>query len=352
VRAQAFAYASGVILSFLGLAVLLIALQKGGPEAGWGYQMQSPIFVGCLALVLFVVGLNLSGYFEFPVLFGNVASSGAAKDSKLGSFLTGVLAVLVATPCTAPFMAPAIGFALTQSTAVIFAVFANLGLGLAAPFVLISLVPHAIRLLPKPGAWMIIFKQLLAFPMYLSAVWLLWVLAREAGLDAAFVALLGMVLIAFALWLWQRDALLLRVVAVLIVIIGGGAVVTLLHPVSTSQNTLRSHAENFSRARLDALRKEGKAVFVDATADWCITCKVNESVALASPEVMQAFEQQHITYMVADWTHDDTGITQYLESFGRRGVPLYVYYPAAPDSAPVVLPQILTPSIVMKAIAP
>jgi len=337
VRKQGLAYALGATLSFLGLAFLLILLQKGGAAIGWGYQMQSPVFVASLAFLLLAIGLNLSGYFELPTLFGN---AGTAEDSTIGSFVTGILAVMVATPCTAPFMATAVGFALTGGTFVIIAVFASLGIGFAAPFLLISLYPKLVSALPKPGAWMLTFKQFLAFPIYLTVVWLLWVLTREAGADAAAIALLGMVAISFALWLWQHTA---RVLALLIAIAGVGFALTMMHPAPPSPK-----AEPFSQDKLSELRKAGGGVFVDATADWCITCKVNETVALSSPKVMEAFKQKHITYMVADWTHGDMDITHYLESFGRRGVPIYVYYP--PQGEPKVLPQLLTESVVLEAI--
>ncbi len=351
VRLQGIAYAAGVILSFLILAALLITIQSGGKLVGWGYQMQSPVFVTALAYLLFIVGLNLSGYFELPVLLGDVGGEAVAKDNSWSSFWTGMLAVVVATPCTAPFMASAVGFALTQSIPVILAVFICLGLGLASPFLLISLFPRLATLLPKPGMWMLRFKQFLAFPMYLSVVWLVWVLAREVGADGVGIALLGIVFLTFALWLWQRDSLF---VSALGAILSAVIIITTLfslHVMPGGKAASHLQAEPFSMARLDALRAEDKAVFVDATADWCITCKVNETVALSSQTVKSAFADKHITYLVADWTNDDMEITKYLASFGRRGVPIYVYYPPN-KGEPVVLPQILTPSIVLKVINP
>lgn len=345
VRMHGLVYSIGVVASFLALASVLIAIQLSGKSIGWGYQMQSPMFVLGLAVIVFLVGLNLSGYFELPSLFGNVGSGVAAKDSLVGSFATGVLAVMVATPCTAPFMAPAIGFALTQSIEVVLVVFASLGFGLAAPFLLLSMFPKLIKLLPKPGAWMLGFKQAVAFPMYGCTVWLLWILAREAGEDALFVVMSGFVALAFAVWLIRMRAKYTGLLLAVLVIAG---MAEFMHFTHNANSTIMT-SEAFSPARLQALRDEGKPVFVDATADWCITCKVNEHTALSSKEIRKLFEQKHIIYMVADWTHDDKDITAYLQSFGRAGVPIYVYYP--PDhGAPVVLPQVLTKAIVEDAV--
>jgi thiol:disulfide interchange protein DsbD len=348
VRAQGIAYTVGVIVSFLLLASVLILLRSGGQAVGWGYQMQSPVFVASLAVLMFAVGLNLSGYFELPVLFGNVGAETAGKRNLFGSFTTGILAVMVATPCTAPFMAPALGFALTCGAPVVLAIFTSLGFGFASPFLLISIFPRMVSLLPKPGEWMNIFKQFLAFPIYLTVVWLLWVLTREAGADAGSITLVSMVIVTFALWLWHRESSVARFVALVVAIGGLSFTTAMVHTVPASQAMIHKQAEPFSAQRLDELRKQGKAVLVDATADWCITCKVNEAVALSSPKVMRAFADRQITYMVADWTHGDMDITRFLESFGRSGVPIYVFYPAN-NGAPVVLPQILTESIVLEA---
>lgn len=294
---QGISYTAGVVLSFLLIAAVMLALKATGSVIGWGFQLQNPAFVGFLALVMLLVSANLLGLFELPVLFGQKATG--VDDSKLsGSFLTGVLAVLVATPCTAPFMATAIGATLTYPPAEALAVFAALGLGMASPFLLISFWPAARALLPKPGAWMHRFKQLLAIPMLATAAWLIWVLVQ------------------------------------------------LINPAPV---TLENGHEAYSAARLSELRAQNKPVFVDATAAWCLSCKVNERVALKPDEMQQFFREKNITMMVADWTNSDPEITKFLAEFGRNGVPLYVYYP--PDNAaPRVLPQVLTQSIVRKAI--
>ncbi|HEU5046931.1 MAG TPA: protein-disulfide reductase DsbD domain-containing protein [Rickettsiales bacterium] len=348
VRLHGLAYTAGVILSFLALAGILIAVRESGRAIGWGYQMQSPVFVFVLAIVFFLVGLNLSGFFELPSLFGNVGGYAAGKQSLTGSFITGVLAVMVATPCTAPFMATAVGFAFTQPLPVIMTIFTGMGAGLAMPFLLLSLFPRLATLLPKPGLWMLTFRQATAFPMYLGALWLLWVLGREAGLSAVFMALLINVFLTFALWLGKLEA---RFTTLLGLLVGIASLLLVIGfaQVSTSGGKPKTEVEKFSPAHLAELRGEGKAVFVDATADWCITCKVNESVALSSRKVQEAFAKRQIVYMVADWTNGDKDITSYLQSFGRAGVPIYVYYPAG-GKEPVVLPQVLTESTVIEAI--
>ncbi len=292
---QGMAYTAGVIISFLMIAGLMFVLKASGAAIGWGFQLQNTGFVAALLLVMLLVSANLLGMFSLPVLFGRHAHE-VNENSLLGSFLTGVLAVMVATPCTAPFMATAIGATLTFPTMDALLVFASLGLGMASPFLVISLWPAALRLLPKPGAWMIRFKQLLAIPMLATAAWLAWVLVE-------------------------------------------------MHGGPMQANATR---EMYSAARLQELRDAGTPVFVDATAAWCLSCKVNERVALR-PEAMQQFlREHHVVMMVADWTNSDPAITAYLASFGRNGVPLYVYYP--PHGTPVVLPQILTPALVRQAV--
>lgn len=293
---QGLAYTAGVVASFLGIAALMLGLKATGAAVGWGFQLQNAWFVGVLAVVMLLVSANLLGLFSLPVLLGRQAHS-VDDSTRLGTFLTGALAVLVATPCTAPFMATAIGATLSFPTVQALAVFASLGMGMAAPFLLISLWPAALRLLPKPGAWMVRFKQWLALPMLATAVWLLWVLVQ------------------------------------------------LQTPIALPY----AQHEHFSPARLAELRAQQKPVLVDVTAAWCITCKINERVALRPDSMQQFFREQSITVLVADWTQRDATITAYLAEFDRNGVPLYVYYP--PQGEPRVLPQILTPAIIRDTIA-
>lgn len=350
VRLQGIGYTLGVVLSFLTLAAFLAAAQKAGKAAGWGYHMQSPAFVVSLAIVMFTVALNLSGFFEVPLFFGGIGGEAAGKDTALGAFFTGVLAVLVATPCTAPFMATAVGFALTQSSIVIFLVFAALGFGLAAPFLLLSLMPRLVRFLPRPGAWMASMREFLAFPLYATVIWLVWIVGQEAGADGVALALGALLVIVFAIWWSRRDMPLARLSAPLLAVAAVAASLSSVKMIQKQHLLPQTGApETFSLARLEELREHGLGVFVDATADWCITCKVNERVALSSPDVREAFKRLHIVYMVADWTRGDSDITRYLGSFGRSGVPIYVYYP--PMRRPArLLPQILTSSLVVRTL--
>ena len=353
-RAQALAYTAGAVLSCVAAAGVLLALRAGGEALGWGFQLQSPVFIGLLAYVMLALGLSMSGVVEFGGSLMNTGSSLAAKPGLSGSFFTGVLAVVVASPCTAPFMGSALGFAVTQPTPIALAVFAALGLGLALPFLLLGFVPALAKALPRPGAWMLTFKQAMAFPLYLTAVWLAWVLVRQTSSNAVMVIGTGAVLVAFALWLYGRPergrfSMALAVVAIL------GALALLRLPALDNDATApkaqqeASH-EAWSTERVAALRAEGKTVFVDFTADWCITCKANERGALASTAVREAFAAEGVVTLVGDWTRADPAITAELARFGRNGVPLYLVYPKGGE--PRVLPQVLTPSMVTDALKP
>jgi thiol:disulfide interchange protein len=353
------AYGAGAILSFLVLGGSVLLLRAGGEAVGWGFQLQEPRVVAGFALLMFAVGLNLSGVFELPSGI-TAGDSLARKSGPAGAFFTGILAVAVAAPCTAPFMATAIGFALTQGTASALGVFFFLGLGFAAPFIAIGMSPALTRLLPRPGAWMLTFKQLLAFPMYGAAAWLVWVLAQQAGEIGLAAVLASMVAFAFAAWAWSasRNAstgwrgvgTVAALVGVLVALTGVGFAQGERGASSASVPSGGAlHAEAYSPAKLAELRRQGRPVFVDATAAWCITCLVNEKVALSSPAVADAFARTHTAYLVADWTKRDADITALLSEHGRSGVPLYLFYkPGAP--AADVLPQILTPDAVLTEI--
>lgn len=351
-RGHGLIFGAGVVVSFAALAGVLIALRAGGTAVGWGFQLQTPWFVLFLSYLMFALGLNLSGFFRIGGGFAGAGGALAAKPGKTGTFFTGVLAVLVATPCTAPFMGAALGFALAQPALPALAVFLALGAGMAAPYVLLSLSPALLRRLPKPGPWMERFRQLLAFPMYATAAWLVWVLAQQSPTSGIAFALGGFILIAFAVWLlrqmdgsrqvWRTAYAALAAVAL------GGALSTLhfveasAAPASAGRVAVRetSGAEPWSVARLDALRAEGRPVLVNFTAAWCITCLVNERAALGTAAVQSVLKSKNVAYLKGDWTRQDPAITAALASFGRSGVPLYVLYP--PGGAPIVLPQILT----------
>ncbi|HVT34823.1 MAG TPA: thioredoxin family protein, partial [Nevskiaceae bacterium] len=350
-RAHALAYTAGVLLSFAGVAGALLAVRAAGMAAGWGFQLQSPPMVGGLAYLMLALGLFLSGAAEFGTGWMGAGQWLAQRAGLAGSFFTGVLATLVATPCTAPFMGAALGYAITQPTVIALAVFLALGLGLALPFLLLGFFPPLARVLPRPGAWMQTFKQLMAFPLYLTSAGLVWVLARQTAADGAGIVLAGMVLIAFAVWLWNRAgwfAGLLRIAAV------AGALALLASPwlMQAPAQPAAAQAQNqaWSAARVAELRAVGRTVFVNFTADWCITCKVNERVALDNERVRTAFKQNEVVWLTGDWTRADPEITHVLEQFGRTGVPLYLVYAAGGE--PKVLPQVLTPDIVIDAIKP
>ena len=362
-RRHGLAYTAGILVCFAALALALIGLKASGAAVGWGFQLQSPVFVAILAYLLFFLGLSLSGIVTVGGSLMGMGDRLARRGGYGGSFFTGALAAIVATPCTAPFMGAAIGFALTQSAMVSLGVFLALGFGLALPYLLLTFAPASMRLLPKPGPWMERVKQVLAFPLYASVAWLVWVLSFQTGPDGVAAVLAGIVLIAFAAWIWhataaaRRPARIAGLTATVVAALLAFAPLAALPPGSAAP-TAGLHAvagkdglpsEPYSAKRLAALRGEGRAVFVNMTAAWCITCLVNDRVALSSPKVAEAFEIGNVAYLVGDWTNRDGDVTELLESFGRNGVPLYVLYPAD-GGAPQVLPQILTETTVLRAL--
>ncbi|HVF34498.1 MAG TPA: thioredoxin family protein, partial [Candidatus Saccharimonadia bacterium] len=356
-RREGFAYLAGVVASFVALAIALLALRASGAALGWGFQLQSPWVVATLALVMVATGLSLSGVWAPSGAWTGAGQSLAARGGARGAVVTGVLAVGVASPCTAPFMGPALGYAVTQSAAVALLVFATLGVGLAAPLVVLSFAPALARRLPRPGAWMDTLKQVLAFPMYLAALWLFWVLGRQAGVDAMAQALLAALALGFAAWRLGRPATTRTARAVRALAIAAGLVacvvaVASIEPrapgaASTAQDGTH---EPWTGARLATLRADGRPVFVNMTAAWCITCLANERVALSTDAVRDAFAHHDVAYLKGDWTQRDDAITAYLAQFGRNGVPLYVLYPRG-GGEPRVLPQMLTPGLVLEALA-
>ncbi len=354
-RISAAAYTAGVLVMFLGLAGGLLVLRAGGMAAGWGFQFTAPAFVVGMAWLLFAVGLGFSGLIVLGDRLAGAGQGLAARGGWAGSFFTGLLAVLVATPCTAPFMAAAIGAALAASAASTVAVFAALGAGFALPYAALAMTPGFARLLPRPGRWMEVLRQALAFPMYGAAAWLLWVASAEAGPTGVAAGAAGMVLIGFAAWVlaaaraggvrgrWFARGLALAALA------GAVALLPSLHLARRAAAGEVARGIPYAPARLAALRAAGQGVFVDITAAWCLTCQVNDRIALERALVRQAFARRHIVFMVGDWTRQEPRITAYLTAHGREGVPLYVYYP--PHRRGRELPQILTPGIVLAAIA-
>lgn len=363
-QGQGLAFLAGVLATFLALAVALIAVRAGGAAVGWGFQLQSPPVVAGLALLMLAVALNLSGVFEVGASLQGVGTGLAGKRGLGGAFFTGALAVVVAAPCTAPFMAPALGWALTQSALASITVFLALGLGFAAPFAVAAFVPGLLTRLPKPGPWMDVFKKLLAFPMYGTAAWLVWVLTIQAG-DAALARLLAAaVVLGLGAWLLgaaqRRQASGGRPLAITAI----GAVLTVVAtlaavwpnygapgPVVAAEGGGKAAVpyEAYSPEKLAAAQASGKPVFVNFTAAWCVTCQVNEKVALTSQAVADAFKDTGAVYLKADWTRKDAEIEAELARHGRAGVPLYLVYGAKGGDS-VILPQILTEGLVVKAL--
>jgi thiol:disulfide interchange protein DsbD len=363
VRAKGLVFAAGVVSSMLTLAIVLLALRAGGEQIGWGFQLQSPLFVTLMVYLLLAVGLNLSGVFEVGGGLAGVGDRLTRGDGYRASFFTGVLTTLVATPCTAPFMAAAVGAALTQSPAVALVIFAGLGVGLSLPYLLLSFAPWTRRALPKPGAWTDTLKQIFAFPMYASAAWLLWVLAQQTSSLGLGAALLGIVLIAFAGWAYQKSksaGRTLRLTALTTAL--GAFVLALLLPLRFDDAAVASAAKTagavseagvwqpFDAARAAEISAAGRPLLINFTASWCLTCLVNERNAFSDEAVQAVFRDKGVTLMKGDWTTRDPAITKALSAFGRAGVPLYVVYNTKPGSSvPLVLPQLLTPAIVHDA---
>ena len=357
-RKHALGYTAGVLVSFVTLGAAALGLRETGMALGWGFQLQQPLVVAGLALVMFALGLNLSGLWHVGGRWIGAGHSLTQRHGLAGDFFTGVLAVVVATPCTAPFMGAALAWAFLAPAPLALAVFAMLGLGLALPFVLIGLVPALAARLPRPGAWMETLKQALAFPLYLTAAWLLWVLGRQRGADAIGWALVGVVAVAFAAWAWNRTQHRHRLwsvpalaVAIAALAHAGQRIQAMPRPqaVATGVAAADGWRVPYSAPRLATLRAAGRTVFVNMTADWCVTCKANEKTVLGGADFRRALEQADAVYMLGDWTDVDPEITAFLQEHRAVGVPLYVVYPRD-GGAPRVLPTVLTPALVREAL--
>jgi thiol:disulfide interchange protein DsbD len=341
VRAQNFAYVVGVMISFLAIALTLSLLRSAGHLVGWGFQLQSPIFLALLAWLFFLLSLNLFGLYEIDLVdvgFGNRLTKFGGLS---GAFFTGVLAVVVASPCTAPFMGVALGFGLSQSTAVLIAIFLALGLGLAMPYLIFAVFPAWIRVLPKPGVWMTRVRQVMGFPLLLTDLWLMWILGQVRGPNAVIVVLLGCVVLGFCLWLARWRKHLAKAVAVLAMGFG------VYYVYGLDRRALQVSSKNemwqpYSPALMESLK--GKNIFVNMTADWCLTCQVNERLVFSDPSVLKLLRDKKVEMLKGDWTERNRDITLFLNRFRRVGVPFYVLYsPQHPDGQP--LPEVLTKSI-------
>jgi thiol:disulfide interchange protein/DsbC/DsbD-like thiol-disulfide interchange protein len=355
-------FALGVLLSFWSLAAVLAVLRAGGDQLGWGFQLQSPLFVYGLAAVMLIFAMNMSGVFEFGLSATGVGSDLQSKSGFAGSFFTGVLATVVATPCSAPFLAPALGAALTLSTPASFAVFTAIAVGLAGPYLLLSIFPAAVKILPRPGAWMETFKQFMAFPLYATVAYLAWVLAGQTTENGSLMALFGLVLIALGVWFYGRynqpgtkpgKVRFGTVTGALVLALG----VWTGWPENTEAKTAAAQAagapevvwEKWSPAAVEKLRAEGRMIYVDFTARWCATCQTNKKIVFASDEVLRQFAAKKIVTLRADWTNKDPAITAELAKYQRSAVPFNVLWkPGKPE--PHLLPELLTPGIVLDAI--
>jgi thiol:disulfide interchange protein/DsbC/DsbD-like thiol-disulfide interchange protein len=358
-RRQGIAFFIGVMLSFLLLAGLMLVLRAAGQSIGWGFQLQEPLFVAGLAILFFAMALNLSGVFEIGTSLQSAAGNAelSAQKSPLGgAFASGVLATVVATPCMAPGLGASVGFTLGQSAPVALLVFMAIAVGLALPVVMLAFFPALLRYLPKPGAWMETFKQFMAFPLYATVVWLAWVLGSQTGNDGVMLLLVGLTTIALAAWIYGRWQIAKPAVAALagvavtaVGIAAAWAGATTVPPTTASAHSVSADGWiPYSADKIAQLRGEGKAVFVDFTATWCITCQVNKRVALNQDSVVKKMAEANVVRMKADWTRKDEAITKALAAFGRNGVPLYVLYPAKGEAE--ILPEVLTPSIVIAAV--
>jgi thiol:disulfide interchange protein DsbD len=349
-RLHGWAYTLGIIACFFGFASILLIAKSGGEAIGWGFQLQSPGLITALAYLFFVMGLSMSGLVQFGTSWMGAGQSLTQKSGLTGSFFTGVLAAVVASPCTAPFMGTALGFALTQPAYVCLAVFTALGFGMALPLLLLCYIPSLANRLPKPGVWMETLKEFLAFPLYLSAIWLLWVLTNQVSSNLMAGVCVGAVAIAFACWLNNRPAeglsLKIHKLVALIAII-----VAILLPYKLLQkSTETSRWQAYSPQLLQELRDQGRPVFIDLTADWCLTCLANERVTLTQADVETAFDAQKVATLKGDWTNRDPKISELLAEYGRSGVPLYLWFPANRPGKADVLPQLLTPALVLEII--
>ncbi|MET0440761.1 MAG: thioredoxin family protein, partial [Casimicrobiaceae bacterium] len=357
-RVAGLAFAAGVVVTFVALAGALLALRAAGEQVGWGFQLQSPAVVTALAILFFVLALNMSGVFEFGALW--TGSGGAAANPIADAFLSGVLAVVIASPCTAPFMGAALGYALTEPATATLAVFVALGVGMALPFVLLSWFPGWRRMLPRPGAWMVRLKQLLAFPLYATVAWLAWVLGAQVDNDAVMRLMVTLVIVAFALWAWRAfrgggsrafsvAAPIALALAVVVVwpLLRGDAVASAAAAARPAVGD--TGWQPWSPGRVAELTRAGKPVFVDFTAAWCVTCQVNKRLVLNDASVRAAFARRDVALVRADWTRRDPAITQALAALGRNGVPVYVLY--RPGREPLLLPEVLSKGLVDDALA-
>lgn len=359
-RAHGWVYTLGIILSFWAVLALLLALRAAGEQLGWGFQFQSPMFLALIAMLLFFFGLSLAGQFELGLTLTSAGGSLAQKQGYAGSFFTGVLAMVVATPCTAPLMGPAIGYALAHSALTSFAVFTALGFGLALPYLILAYQPAWTQLLPRPGAWMELLKQAISIPIFGTAIWMVWLYTEVTGSNATAFLLVAFLLLAIAGWAlgrWpaQRKGMIAAIILILLSIAlpwYAGRIFgqTAQSGSQTTQAQSGSIWQPYTPARLEAALAEHKPVFVDFTADWCLSCQVNQRLVLDRADVQKRLKDSGLLLLKADWTHHDPAITEALRKLGRSGIPTYAIYSGQPGTEPILLPEVITPSIVFAAL--
>ena len=341
-RRHGLLFLAGVLVTFLALAAVLLTFKAIGDPIGWGFQLQNPLAVGILSLVMFAIGLNLVGLFEVGTSLQGVGGRWANAGGDAGAFMTGLLAVVVAAPCIGPFAAGALGLAFSQPGFVLVLVSLMLGLGLALPYLILSFYPSLLKWLPKPGPWMVRFKQFLAFPMFGAAIWLVWVLSMQGGPQGVLMLLIGFLALGFLVWTLKFSNVTARIAAAAGVLMLVGA----LFGVSRSTMAVEYAGEPWSQDRVDMLVAEGRPVFIDFTAAWCVSCQFNKQMTLNSRQVVEAFEANEVTVLIADWTNRDDRIAAAIRGYGAAGIPLYVYY-APGSSEPVILPPIISTGLIL-----
>jgi thiol:disulfide interchange protein len=349
-RRSGLAYFAGVVLSFVALGALFLALRAGGEQLGWGFQLQNPLVVAGLAVLFTVLGMNLAGLFEFGSVLPSSIAAARSKNPTVDSFLSGVLAVAVASPCTAPFMGASLGFALGLPVVEALLIFAAIGVGMALPYLAASFIPAVARMLPRPGAWMDTFKKFMAFPMFATVIWLVWVLGQQSGIDGAGALLAILLMLCMVLWaltLKGKSKLYLAIIsiaALAYITLATGVNVTKNDPASVASSQSGDSAgqlwQNWEPGRVDQILASGKPVFVDFTAAWCVTCQYNKKTTLSKPDLLAYFASKKVQLLRADWTRRDPAIGAALKDLGRSGVPVYVLY--APGKAPQVLSEIIS----------
>lgn len=360
-RMHGISFAIGVLASFLALASLLLILRAGGEFIGWGFQLQSPYFIAFLSFLLILIALNFLGVFEIGTSLIAVGSGSSNQSGYLGTFSSGILATVLATPCTAPFMGTALGFALTQPAYYSLCIFAAVGLGMSMPYLILSFSPALIKYLPRPGSWMETFKQAMAFPLLATVLWLLWVFGKQTDHDAVIKLLFGLLLASTAAWIYGRFATfnasthrrrIAWTVSSLFLFFAVALAYTSakIHPTTLEGAHTHLAWEDYTPEIVQQLRAKGKAIYIDFTAAWCLTCQANKKNVFSSPQVIELLKNKDVILLHADWTKNDPTITKALQSYGRSGVPTNVIYPPKANSAPILLPELLTPTIVLNAL--